>query len=126
MADRVVLGARGHDGQPLLEVPGGDLAQDRVGELGGAHADAQPYEVDGRADGGVRGHPRLQELVHADADGVEQRRVDLLRRPVAARGDDLVVGAEAAQGAVRQLGRQRGVPPGQTALAQQGGISRLA
>ena len=49
-----------------------------------------------------------EQLVGAEAQHVEDRRVELFQRAVAARGEHRVVRAPAAQGAVGQLGRERG------------------
>ena len=109
VADRVLLRV----GRELLH-PGrlvvlADPAQHGVDEAGGAGARVHPDELDGRVDRGVRRHPGAQQLVGAQAQGVEQRRLDAVQRAVGAGVDHGVEQALGPQRAVAQLGGQRGV-----------------
>ena len=67
--------------------------------------------------------PGGQQLVHAEPEHVAHRRVELV--PVAARGQDGVVGAAAAQRAVGQFGGEGRVAAGQAALGEQGGKQQV-
>jgi hypothetical protein len=104
---------------------GGDLAQHGVDELGAAVAQHHAGQFHAGADRRVGGDAGAQQLVRAQRQHVEHRRVDLAQRPVHAGRQHRVVGALAAQRAVHQLGGQRGVPvvevPGGARLAQQRG-----
>ena len=66
-----------------------------------------------------------EQLVAAQAQDVEHRRVELVQRTVAARGEHRVVGALAAQGAVGELGRQGGVAAGELAVGEQPGQQQV-
>ena len=67
--------------------------------------------------------PGGQQLVRAEPEHVAHRRVELV--PVAARGQDGVIGAAAAQRAVGQLGGEGRVTAGQAALGEQGGQEQV-
>lgn len=67
------------------------------------------------------GDAHLQQLVGAQAQHVQQRRVDLLQRAVHAGGEDRVQAALGAQRAVEQLGGEGGVAAGDLVGAQQAG-----
>jgi hypothetical protein len=71
----------------------------------------------------VAADPGGQELVHAEPEHVPDRRIELI--PVAARGQDRVVGAAAAQRTVGQFGGEGGVPAGQAAFGQYGGQQQV-
>src|SRR5690606_21151107 len=107
--------------QPAVEVLPGDLAQHGVDELGPPVAEHHPGQLDGRGHGGVRRDPGAEQLVRAQAQHVEHRRVHLPQRPVDAGRDHGVVGALVAQRAVHQLGGERRVPRVQLPL-----LARLA
>ena len=62
--------------------------------------------------------PGGQQLVGAEPEHVAHRRVDIV--PVAAGGQDGVIGAAAAQRAVGQFGGEGGVTAGEAALGEQG------
>jgi hypothetical protein len=72
----------------------------------------------------VAANPSGQELVHAEPQHVTDGRIDLV--PVAARGQDRVIGAAAAQRAVGQFGGKGGVPAGQAAFRQDGGQQQVS
>ena len=86
----------------------GDPAQHGVDEAGRAGR-VHPDQLDGRVDRGVRRHPGAQQLVGAQAQGVEQRRLDAVQRPLGAGVDHRVEQPLGPQRAVAQLGGQRGV-----------------
>ncbi len=115
VAVRVGRRVRGDERQPGVQVAGGDAAQHRVDVAGNPRARpptlARSTEVATAAWAPTR---VLQQLVGAEAQHVEDRRVELVQRAVAARGEHRVVGALAAQGAVGQLGRERGVAAGES------------
>ena len=73
-----------------------------------------------------------EQLVRAEGEHVQHRRVDLAQRPVHAGGDDRVVRPLPAQRPVDQLGGQRRVPAVElaalapVALRSSGGSTRLA
>ena len=96
---------------PAVEVVLRDLPQHGVDELGPPVAEHDPRQLDGGGHGGVGRDPRPEQLMDAQAQHVEHRRVDLAQRPVDTRGDDRVVRALPAQRPVHQLGGQRRVPP---------------
>jgi hypothetical protein len=98
---------------------GGDLPQDGVDQTGRAGAHDAAGEVDGRVDGGVRGHPEVDQLVGAQPEQVEHPRVQLGQRPGHQAGQDRVEGALRAQRSVGQLGGEGGVPLLELPLAQQ-------
>ena len=64
---------------------------------------------------------RAEGLVHAEAEHVEHRRVDLVERPREARGEDCVVASAKAQRAVRELGREGRVAALEVRAPQRGG-----
>lgn len=97
-------------GEPRVEVLRGDLPQHRVDEPRPPVAQYGPGQLHGGRDRRVRRDPGAEQLVGAQREYVEHRRVDLAQRPVDAGGDHGVVRALVAQRAVHQLGRQRGVP----------------
>ncbi|CAM5499757.1 hypothetical protein SGLAM104S_02113 [Streptomyces glaucescens] len=107
----VVLVGRRDPFQPAVQIVLGDLAQYGVDELGAPVAEHHAGQLHGGGHGGVRGDAGAEQLVRAEAEHVEHRRVDLPQRPVDAGGDHRVVGALPAQRPVHQLGGQRGVPP---------------
>ncbi len=125
VAVRVGHGVRGDDVKPGGQVPGSNAAQDRVDVAGDARADDGLGQVDRRGDGGVGTDPGVQQLVGTEAQDVEDRRVELVERAVAARGKDGVVAALAAQRAVGELGRERGVAAGELAFRQQLGQQQV-
>ena len=104
VADRVGVVRRRDLGQPAVEVLPADLAQHRVDEAAAALAGDRPGQLDGGADRGVRRHPHREQLVGAEPQQVEHRRVDLVQRPVDAGGQHRVVRPAAAQ---RAVGRAR-------------------
>ena len=113
-------GAVGCDGgDPRLKVMGGHPAQDRVDEAGRARSGDLPGQVHRRGDGRVRADPGREQLVRAQAEHVAHGRVDLVEPAGAAGGDHGVVRGLPAQRPVAELGRQRGVAPGQPAFPQQ-------
>jgi hypothetical protein len=61
----------------------------------------------------------IQDLVGAEAENVEHRRVELGQGAVTAGGKDRVVGALAAQGAVGELGREGGIAAGELAVGEE-------
>ncbi len=67
------------------------------------------------------GHAHGQQLVGADPQGIEDGRIQLVQRPVHAAGQDRVVGALAAQGAVAQFGGEAGVALVQAVVPDPGG-----
>ncbi len=105
----------GHPSHPAVEVVRGHLAQDRVDEAGRPVPDPVPHQVDGGGDRGVAGHAHRQQLVGAEPQRVEHRRVD---GTVGQRREDGVVRALAAERAADQLGRQRRVTTAQPPLAE--------
>ncbi len=115
---RVPGPVRGDDLDPAVQVAGGHPAQDRVDEAGRPRAADVLGQVDGGRHGGVVTDPGGQQLVCAEPEHVAHRRVDLV--PVAAGGQDGVIGAAAAQRAVGQFGGEGGVPAGDAALGEQG------
>ena len=121
MADRVGCGVGGDLGQPGVEVAGADRAQHRVDELRPPVAEDRAGELDGLAHGRVVRDAQGEQLVGAEPQDVEHLTVDGVERPVDAGRDHQVVGAGRAQGAVRQLGGERGVATLDAALAQQPG-----
>ncbi len=102
--------------QPPVEVVHGDLAQHRVDELGPSVAEHDPRQLHRGGHGGVARDARPQQLVGAQAEHVQHRRVHLPQRPVDALGDDRVVRPLPAQRAVHQLRRERRVPRVEVAL----------
>src|SRR5690606_12239195 len=94
-----------------------DSPQHRVGEAGRArrHHLHQPHRG---ADGGVRRYPGVEQLVGAEPQRVACRWVDPVHRPIGGGGDDLVEGSLPAQGAVRELGGEGGVPVGEVGAGQ--------
>jgi hypothetical protein len=96
--------------QPAVEVVLRDLAEHGVDEFRPSVAQHHPGQFDGGGHGGVRGDAGPQQLVRAQAQHVQHRRVDLAQRPVDTGRDDRVVRPLAAQRAVHQLGGQRRVP----------------
>ncbi len=123
----VVIGGRvgGDDLQPAVGVAGGDPAQDRVDVAGRTVARHRLDEVDRGRDGGVGADPGAEELVRAEPEHQSDRRVELVKRAVAARGEHRVVGALAAQRAVGELGREGGVATGDVAVGQQLGQQQV-
>ena len=119
MAVGVGRAARRDDGEPGVEVPGRDAAEHGVDVAGDPGAADRLGEVDRGRDGGVGADPGAEQLVRAEAQHEQHRRVELFQRAVAARGEHGVVAALAAQGAVGQLGREGGVAAGQPALGEQ-------
>lgn len=107
----VLLVRRGDLGDPRVQVLRADPAQHRVDELRPPVADLRPGQLHGGRDGGVAGDPGGQQLVRAEREHVQDRRVHLAQRPVDAGGDDRVVGALQAQRAVDEFGGERGVAP---------------
>src|SRR6266851_122579 len=114
----------GDDLDPGIQVTGGHAAQDRVDEARRAGAADVLGQVDRGRHGGVAADPGGQQLMRADPEHVAHRRVELV--PVAARGQDGVVGAAAAQRAVGQFGGEGSVPAGQPALLEQGGQQQVS
>ncbi len=107
--------------QPLLEGAGGDFAQHGVDEGRGSGADHGAGQADGLVQRGVGGDAHGQQLVGADPQRVEDGRVQLVQRPVHAAGQDGVVGALAAQGAVAQFRGEAGVALVQAVVPDPGG-----
>ncbi|GAA4958950.1 hypothetical protein GCM10023238_27200 [Streptomyces heliomycini] len=111
--------------QPAVEVVLRDLPQYGVDELGPPVAEHHPGQLDRGGHGGVRGDARAEQLVRAEVQHVQHRRVHLAQRPVHTGGDDRVVRPLTAQRAVHQLGGQRRVARLEVAvlarLAQQRG-----
>ena len=67
----------------------------------------------------------VQQLVGAQAEDVEDRRVELAERTVAACGQDRVVGALGTQCAVGELGREGGVAAGELAFGKKLGQQQV-
>ena len=67
--------------------------------------------------------PGGQELMSAEPEDVAYRRVEIV--PVAAGGEDRVVGAAAAQRAVGQFGGEGRVPAGQATFPEEGGQQQV-
>ena len=86
----------------------------------GPGADDGAGQPHGLVQGSVGGDAHGQQLVGADPQGVEDGRVQLVQRPVDAAGQDGVVGALAAQGAVAQLRGETGVALVQPVVADPG------
>ena len=120
---RVTGLVRGRDPDPVVQVAGGHPAQDRVDETRGPRAADVLGQVDRRGHGGVPADPGGQQLVRAEPEHVAHRRVEVV--PVAARGQDGVIRAAAAQRAVGQLGGEGRVTAGQAALGEQGGQEQV-
>ncbi len=78
----------------------------RADGTGPDHGAGQPH---GLVQGGVGGHPHGEQLVRADPQGIQDRGVQLVQRPVDAARQDGVVRALAAEGAVAELGGESGV-----------------
>ena len=116
---RSVVGSGATMASQVVQVAGGDAAQDRVDVAGDARADHRLGQVDRGGDGGVGADPGVQQLVGAEAEDVEDRRVELVQRAVAARGEHRVIGALAAQGPVGELGREGGVTAGELAVSEE-------
>ena len=123
VSGRVPGPVRRDDLDPGVQVAGGHPAQDRVDEAGRPGAADVLGQVDRGRHGGVVADPGGQQLVHAEPEHVAHRRVELV--PVAARGQDGVVGAAAAQRAVGQFGGEGRVAAGQAALGEQGGKQQV-
>src|SRR6202035_5679712 len=105
--------------------PGGDAAQYGVDVAGYARSDYRLRQVNRGGDGGVGADAGVKQLVRTQAEDVEDRGVKLVEWAVAARGQDGVVGAQAAQGAVGQLGREGGVTAGELAVRQELGQQQV-
>src|SRR5690606_39613901 len=81
-----------------------------VDEADGAVPGPLTDQGDGLGDGGVGRDPHAQELVGAQTQQVEHRRVDLVERaPSGAVLEDRVVASAQAQRAVDELGGESGV-----------------
>ena len=124
----LLVGGR-HLLKPAVEVVRRDLPQDGVDEPGPPVAEHHPGEFHARRDRGVARDPRAEQLVRAEREHVEHRRVDLAQRPVDAGRDDRVVRALAAQRPVDEFGGERRVPgvevPAVARLAQQRGQDQV-
>ena len=123
VSGRVPRPVRRDDLDPGVQVAGGHPAQDGVDEAGRAGAADVLGQVDRGRHGGVAADPGGQQLVRAEPEHVAHRRVEFV--PVAACGQDGVVGAAAAQRAVGQLGGEGRVAAGQAALGEQGGKQQV-
>ncbi len=97
---RVLLDAR----LPFFARFTGDPAENRVREARRSSSGFRGHEVHGLVDGRVRGDTRGEQLMHREAQRIEDGGVDAVRRAICRGGDDRVIGAEAPQRAVGQLG----------------------
>ena len=119
MPGRVTGPVRRCDLQPAAEVVGRHPAEHGVDEPGRARTGGLAHQRDRRGDRSVRRHPGREQLVRAQPQYLTHGRVERRQVAVAAQGEHRVIAAAPAQRAVRQLGRERGVPAGQAALREQ-------
>ena len=103
---------------PGLQIPGGHAPKNRVDEAGRPGTAYVLGQVDRGGHSGVMADPGGQELMSAKPEDVAYRRVEIV--PVAAGGEDRVVGTAAAQRAVGQFGGEGRVPAGQASLPEEG------
>jgi hypothetical protein len=121
VTDRVAGHRRSHLRDPRRQVLARHPAQHRVDERPGPLAHDRARQLDRRADRRVRRHAHRQQLVAAQPEQVEDRRVDRPEGAVDARTEHCVVRPATAQRPVTQLGGERGVAPVEPTLAQQAG-----
>ena len=96
--------------QPFVVAAPGHLAQDGVDESRGSLPDLPAHQTHGRVQRGVIGDAHREQLVHAQAQGVQHRGVQLVQRAVHALPEHGVPRATPPHGPVGELGRERRVP----------------
>ena len=96
--------------QPFVVAAPGHLAQDGVDESRGSLPDLPAHQTHGRVQRGVIGDAHREQLVHAQAQGVQHRGVQLVQRAVHALLEHGVPRATPPHGPVGELGRERRVP----------------
>src|SRR5881397_3719296 len=113
MADAVFLDARGNGCDPLVERALADLAQYGVDQAAALLADLGARERDHLADRGVRVDPHPEQLMRAEAEQIEQLRIQVGEWPRHGPGEEGVVRALPTQCAVHEFGAERGVATAQ-------------
>ena len=104
--------------QSSADPPACHPAQDGVGEPGGSLVDRLAGQLDGLPHGGVVADAHVVQLVHAQAQRVEQLGLQRVQPPVHAVGQDRIVATAPAQRPVAELGGEARVPAGQPVMGQ--------